>query len=67
MSDFSHAFSPWENGFSQGLYLAGIECPDDAEAPDGWTKWVVPGYEYIYVVNESNDTFFLCYPIFSRE
>ncbi|WP_312370673.1 GyrI-like domain-containing protein [Lachnoclostridium sp.] len=57
MSDFSHSFNPWENDFSQGLYLAGVECLDDSEAPLGWTKWVVPGYEYIYVENENNDTF----------
>ncbi len=56
MSDFSHSFKPWKDG-SQGLYLAGIECLDDAEAPTGWTKWVVPGYEYIYVENENNNTF----------
>ena len=56
MSNFSHSFNPWEN-FSQGLYLAGVECLDDAKAPNGWTKWVVPGYEYIYIENESSDTF----------
>ena len=46
MSDFSHSFKPWE-GFSQGLYLAGAECVDNAEAPSGWTKWVVPSFEYL--------------------
>lgn len=35
MSDFSRSFHPWED-FSKGLYLAGVECSDDAEAPDGW-------------------------------
>lgn len=57
MSDFSHSFQPWENNFSQGLYLAGVECDDNAEAPDGWAKWIIRGYEYIYVENEGNDTF----------
>lgn len=57
MSDFSRSFNPWENNFSQGLYLAGLECVDDAEAPKGWTKWVVPSYEYIYVECDSLDTF----------
>ncbi|MHC1747367.1 MAG: AraC family transcriptional regulator [Cellulosilyticaceae bacterium] len=57
MSDFSHSFNPWENNFSQGLYLAGIECNNDAQAPCGWTKWIVPGYEYMYVERESDDTF----------
>lgn len=51
MSDFSHSFSPWEDGFSKGLYLAGVECVDNAEAPDGWKKWTIPGYEYIVVEN----------------
>lgn len=49
MTDFSRSFLPWEEGFSQGLYLAGAECRDDAQAPDGWTKWVVPGFEYYRV------------------
>lgn len=34
MSDFSHSFRPWED-FSKGLYLAGVECAEDAEAPAG--------------------------------
>lgn len=57
MSDLSRSFLPWENGFTKGLYLAGVECIDQSEAPVGWTKWVIPGYEFIYVENESNDTF----------
>ncbi len=56
MSDFSRSFNPWEN-FSKGLYLAGVECNDDADAPDGWTKWIIPGYEYIYVECENGDEF----------
>lgn len=56
MSDFSHSFMPWEE-FSNGLYLAGVECRDDAEAPDGWTKWVIPGYKYIYAAREGDDIF----------
>lgn len=56
MSDFSRSFHPWED-FSRGLYLAGVECDDGAKAPDGWTKWVIPGYEYIYVERENDDTF----------
>lgn len=57
MSDFSRAFKPWEDGFTKGLYLAGVEVLDTSEAPAGWTKWVIPGYEYIYVECESGDTF----------
>lgn len=51
MSDFSLSFKPWEDGFSKGLYLAGVECVDNAEAPDGWAKWIIPSYEYIVVEN----------------
>lgn len=47
MTDFSRAFRPWEDGFSRGLYLAGVECADDAVAPEGWVKWTIPGFEYL--------------------
>lgn len=57
MSDFSHSFNPWQDNFSKGLYLAGVECTDNAEAPKGWTKWVIPGYEYLYVECEDGNTF----------
>ena len=57
MSDCSHSFKPWEDNFSKGLYLAGVECVDDAEAPEGWTKWTIPSFEYIYVETESENTF----------
>ena len=57
MSDFSRSFNPWENDFSEGLYLAGVECNDNTEAPKGWSKWVIPGYEYLYVENEGRNTF----------
>ena len=56
MSDLSRAFQPWDD-FSRGLYLAGAECVDGAEAPEGWTKWVVPGYEFLRVENEGPNTF----------
>lgn len=57
MSDFTHSFLPWEEGFAKGLYLAGVECVDTAEPPAGWTKWDIPGYEYIYVENEGGEIF----------
>lgn len=57
MSDLSRSFRPWEDGFSRGLYLAGVECRDDAQAPAGWTRWVIPGYEYIRAEVEGPDTF----------
>lgn len=37
--------------------LAGVECNDDAKAPDGWTKWRIPGYEYICVEREREGCF----------
>ncbi|WMJ23142.1 GyrI-like domain-containing protein [Paludicola sp. MB14-C6] len=57
MSDFSRSFNPWERNFSQGLYLAGVECKDNSQSPKGWTKWIIPAYEYLYVKNERSDTF----------
>ena len=49
MSDFSRSFKPWEDNFTKGLYLAGVEVIDDAEAPDTWIKWTVPAFEYLYI------------------
>lgn len=57
MSDFSRSFAPWEDGFTQGLYLAGVECWEDAEPPEGWMKWTIPGYEYLAVKAAGPDTF----------
>lgn len=58
MSDFNHLFNPWEDNYSKGLYLAGVECnDDDAQAPQGWTKWKIPGYEYLCVEVENESTF----------
>ena len=57
MSDCSRSFKPWEDNFSKGLYLAGVECEDGAQAPQGWTKWTIPGYEYLCVQAEGESTF----------
>ena len=57
MSDFSHSFLPWTDNFSKGLYLAGIECADSAEAPDGWVKWTIPAYEYLCAEVKNGNTF----------
>ena len=48
MSDFSHSFKPWDN-FERGLYLAGVECNEDAVPPPGWTRWDIPGFEYFRI------------------
>ena len=57
MTDFSRSFQPWEDGFSKGLYLAGIECTDDAQPPEGWIKWKVPGFEYFRVACNRDGVF----------
>ena len=54
MSDFSREFQPWTKGFSEGLYLAGVEVEDDAIAPEGWTKWTVPAFEFVRVKVEGD-------------
>ena len=57
MSDFTHSFKPWQEDFTQGLYLASVEVASDAQAPEGWVKWTIPAYEYLYVKCEEPDTF----------
>lgn len=57
MSDMDRNFQPWEDGFRKGLYLAGVECAEDAEAPAGWTKWTIPGFEYLRVECDHNTVF----------
>ena len=57
MSDLSLSFGPWEDDFTRGLYLAGAECRPDAEPPEGWTKWIIPGFEYLRAENEGEHTF----------
>ncbi|WP_206459294.1 GyrI-like domain-containing protein [Anaerovorax sp. IOR16] len=57
MSDFTRSFKPWEDNFTKGLYLAGVEVEDDAQPPAGWVKWIIPAYEYLYVKNEYPNTF----------
>lgn len=56
MSDFSRSFSPWKY-FKEGLYLAGIECTENATAPEGWTKWLIPGYVYLKAECDGENTF----------
>ena len=56
-SDFNRNLKPWEENYTRGLYLAGVECNLDVDAPNGWTKWIVPKYEYIFVKLEDKDTF----------
>ena len=57
MTDVNRRYAPWENNFSKGLYLAGIECNDDAQAPQGWVRWLIPGFEYLKVENNVETVF----------
>lgn len=57
MTDMHRSFLPWEEGFTKGLYLAGVEVRDDAQPPAGWVRWDVPGYEYLRVENSTPDIF----------
>ena len=56
MSDESMSFQPWTEGFSRGLYLAGVEVAKNAIAPSGWTKWTMPARKYL-VVDVSMETY----------
>ena len=44
MSDLSRSFLPWEDGFTRGLYLAGVQVPPEALPPEGWVKWTLPAF-----------------------
>ena len=57
MTDMSRSFQPWEDGFTRGLYLAGVEVEDDAEPPAGWTKWRIPGFLYMRVASDLPEVF----------
>ncbi len=54
MSDMSRQFLPWEDGFSRGLYLAGVQVPTGAEPPEGWTKWTLPAFACLRVKAEGD-------------
>ena len=57
MTDLQRRFLPWEENFTRGLYLAGVECVDDAVPPPGWTRWEVPGFAYVRVRSDAPDVF----------
>lgn len=57
MSDLSGSFAPWEEDFTRGLYLAGAEVRDDVQAPEGWTKWNLPGFVYMKISGPEPDLF----------
>lgn len=51
------SFLPWEDDFTRGYYLAGVEAEAESCAPTGWKKWIVPGFEGWKVKAETPDTF----------
>jgi len=59
MSSKDQTFNIWENNYSEGLYLAGIETEEDAIAPPGFTKWQIPEFDYVCVkvVNNYSEVF----------
>lgn len=57
MSRSDMSFLPWEDDFTRGLYMAGVEAEENAVAPEGWKKWIVPGFECLKVKSEGADTF----------
>lgn len=54
MSDLSRAFLPWEDGFSRGLYLAGVQVPPESHPPEGWAKWTLPAFTCLRVKAEGD-------------
>ena len=54
MSNLSRSSLPWEDGFSRGLYLAGVQVPPEALPPEGWTKWTLPAFACLRVRAEGD-------------
>lgn len=54
MSDLSRSFLPWTDGFSRGLYLAGVQVPPEALPPEGWVKWTLPAFACLRVKAEGD-------------
>lgn len=53
MSDVGRQYLPWEDDFTTGLYLAGLEVSEDTPVPDGWVKWIVPKRTYLVLEIEN--------------
>ena len=56
MSDLSRSFLPWEDGFTRGLYLAGVQVPPEALPPEGWVKWTLPAFACLQAKVEGDCT-----------
>lgn len=49
MSSFNNFLAPWDNNFSEGMYLFGVEAKENIaykNVPKGWTIWLVPKNKY---------------------
>ena len=46
MSDSKIPFGQWQ---TEGKYLAGFEVAPGTEAPEGWSRWDIPGATYAVV------------------
>ena len=57
MSDMEMRFLPWEENFTKGRYLAGVQCREDALPPDGWVKWNIPAFTYLYAECDGENIF----------
>ena len=57
MSDMERRYQPWSDGFTKGLYLAGVEVNADAQPPEGWVRWDMPGFEFVRIAADSPDAF----------
>jgi len=47
MTDMDRTDHPWRDG--EGRYLAGCEAVEDAVAPEGWSRWRIPGFRYAVI------------------
>ena len=56
MSDLSRSFLPWEDGFTRGLYRAGVRLPPEALPPEGWVKGPLPAFACLQAKVEGDCT-----------
>ena len=47
MSDSEHWLEPWQE---EGRYLAGVQVPKEAKAPEGWVRWELAPMSYLTVM-----------------
>ena len=57
MSDMKMRFLPWEENFSKGRYLAGVQCRENALPPEGWVKWNIPAFSCLYAECDGENIF----------